>query len=103
MVTISCNGLLQLRLIVILLGSQASHNTWTKCFSLVLYWCNAFGIGVTCSIASLVLSPFWIEDSSITNNGADIVVKIATVVYTLSLSSTALGMIKLVGSCKGPI
>lgn len=88
-----CNGLLRLRLIVCLLGSQATHNTWTKRFSLVFYWGNAFGIGVTCSIASLVLSPFWMEDS-ITNNGADIVVQIANVVYVLSLSITMLGVLK---------
>jgi len=88
-----CNGLLRLRLIVYLLGSQASHNTWTKRFSLVLCWGNTFGIGVPCGIASLVLSSFWTEDY-ISNNGADIVVQIANVVYVLSLSITMLGVLK---------
>ena len=95
-----CNGLIRQRLVVFLLASQASHNTWTKRHSLVFYWGNAFGIGVTCSIVALVISPFWTEDY-ITNNGADIVVSNATAAYTLSISITVLGMLKLVGSCKG--
>jgi hypothetical protein len=78
------------------LARQASHNTWTKRLSLVFYWGNAFGIGVPCSIASLVLSPFGVG-GSIANNGGDAVLPIATVVYTLSLSITVLGMSKLVG------
>jgi len=100
-----CNGSLRLRLIVYLLILQATHNTWTKRLSLVFYWVNCFGIGVTCSIANLVISPFMMEDH-IVNNDTEIVVPIAIVVYALqvvSLSITVLGMLKLVGSCKGRV
>jgi hypothetical protein len=64
---------------------------------MVFYWGNAFGIGVTCSIASLAISPFWVGDS-IANNGGDAVLPIATAAYTLSLSITVLGMLKMVAS-----
>ena len=91
-------GLLRLRLMVFVLGCQASHNTWTKRFSIVFYWGNAFGLGVTCSIASLFLSPCWMGDS-ITGDG-DHMDTIATFVYALSLVITVRGMLKLYGSKK---
>jgi hypothetical protein len=94
------NGLLRLRLIVFVLASQASHNTWTKRHSLVFYWANDYVlIGVPCSIGSLILSPFWVGDY-VANHGGDVVVPIGTVVYTLSLSFTVLGILELVASKK---
>lgn len=121
---------LRVRLLVLLMADQASHNTWTKAHSKILYWFNAFGIGLTCSALSFLLSSSWVRksatgqhpnsqtidiqsDSFLWNttgasrigqeeDSTDFIEVIATIGYALAVLMTGRGMLKLVASETSP-
>jgi len=113
------------RITIVLLGMQASHNSWTKRHSIILYWGNAFGIGVTSCIALLLpqfeiphyfcADQFAILESDLKdsdnlsvlgqasttsrhNNNKDVIESIVTAVYAGGVIVTIAGMSKLVVS-----
>lgn len=101
-----CNGIVdrffRAQLIIFLLCSQASHNTWMKRHSVTLYWFNDFGIGLPCSVVSvaLVKPPAFLVIKYFMNeiliNETEDVASILTNIYIIGLTMTVAGILKLV-------